>query len=182
MFTLIQSILKESVKEFNRQYVQDQEDALVLTDIKSIAKLMKLYHKDGIVEEISLLPENASDKERSAFMQIDCSSNFDKFLICAAMLVDDGISPDGLITLGTEAYPPRIDFSLGRRAGYSNPYDYSWFDEESGYNHKDCMDYLRQWYFSSEENRKHFLEYYEVAMEMQLDANMAWELSMQLWS
>lgn len=182
MFTLIQSILRESAKELNRQFVHEPEDTLVLTDIKTIAKLMELCHKDGIVEETSLLPENADDQERAAFRKIDCSNNFDKLLICAAMLVADGVSPDGLITLGTEAYPPRIDFGLGRRAGYSNPYDYSWFDEESEVSGMDCMDYLKQWYFSSEENREHFLEYYEVAMEMQLDGNTAWELSMQLWS
>lgn len=182
MFTLIQSILRESVKELNRRFVQEPEDTLVLADIKTIAKLMRLCRKDGVVEETSILPENAGGEERAAFMQIDCSNTFDKLLICAAMLVDDGVSPDGLITLGTEAYPPRIDFCLGRRAGYSNPYDYSWFDEESDYNGKDCMDYLRQWYFSDEENRRHFLEYYEVAMAMRLDGNTAWELSMQLRS
>lgn len=182
MFTLIQSILRESVKELNSQFVQEPEDTLVLVDIKTIAKLMTLCHKDGVVEETSILPENADEQERAAFMKIDCSNTFDKLLICAAMLVEDGVSPDGLITLGTEAYPPRIDFGLGRRAGYSNPYDYSWFDEESEVSGMDCMDYLRQWYFADEDNRKHFLEYYEVAMAIGLDGNTAWELSQQLWS
>lgn len=176
----MQSILRETVKQINNN-IQDSENQLVLTDLGSICTLMKLWHSDTILQENSLLPKNASDAEREAFNKINTSDMFDKLLMCACMLVEDGVSPDGIITLGTEAYPPRIDFGLGKRGGYCNPYDYSWFEEESKVTHMDCMDYVRQWYFADAKNREHFAKYYEVAAKTDMTPEMAWELIQEFW-
>lgn len=171
---MVKTLMGLVVNEFNNQ----SNESVVMADYTAIAKLIKLCLRD---KDRSVLSPHASEEERKAFDEIDHSNTFDKLLVCAAMLAGDGYGPEELETLGTKYYPPYLEWQLGLKDDYSNPYDMSWFDEESSFNHKDCMQYVRDWYSRSEENRKIFAEYYKVAKELHLTESKAWNLSMLIW-
>ena len=141
---------------------------------QDLAMLLHLFQQDAIIEETSLLPETAGEAERMAYMDMDFSPNFAKFLILAAMLVQDNQKPSAILRLGKQSYTG--SFSIER----SNPYNYSWFDQESEFNHKTCLDYVQAWYRRSEENQERFLQYYNLAKAMDLDEDMVWDM-VQEW-
>ena len=168
---IVKTLIGLVVDEFNNQ----SDESVVMTDYSAIAKIIKLCLRD---KDRSILSPHASEEERKAFDEINLSDTFDKLLVCAAMLADDGYGPEELETLGTEAYPPYLEYQLGMKDDYSNPYDMSWFEAESEFNNKDCMQYVKDWYNRTEENRKIFNEYYEAAKELHLTERKAWNLSM----
>ena len=63
-------------------------------------------------------------------------SDFEALFMLASMLVDDKKDPDTILELGTVGYSRRNKY--GR-----NPYDYSWFEEET--RDGDFLDSVKKW-------------------------------------
>ena len=142
----IMQIMQATIAEINSK--QEKEDQILMVSIKDFGELIDLFCKDAVRGEARILPDTASAKEEMQYMEADCSNTFDKLLVLAAMLVEDHMPAECVMTLGTTAY---------RGKNNNNPYDYSWFEGVVEESDKTMLDYVHQWYAAYEDNRKHFM-------------------------
>lgn len=143
----------------------EPEQQILFGTFAAFKELLDLWHRDAIMEETRILPATASAEESTQYMEQDCSSTFDKLLMLAAMLVDDGMPEEAIEDIPTEHYP----------TGGNNPYDYSWFDGEVECTGKTMLEYVADWYGAYEQNRRHFGRYYNLAKALGLTPDMVWD-------
>ena len=167
----IMQIMQATIAEINSK--QEKEDQILMVSIKDFGELIDLFCKDAVRGETRILPDTASAKEEMQYMEADCSNTFDKLLALAAMLVEDKMPAECIMSLGTTAY---------RGKNNNNPYDYSWFEGVVEESDKTMLDYVHQWYAAYEDNRKHFMRYYKLAERMGLTSDIVWEMCMAIYA
>lgn len=165
----IMQIMQATIAEVNSN--QENENQILMGSTRDFAEFIHLFCKDAVREETRILPDTAGAEERMQYEEEECSNTFDKLLMLAAMLVDDGMKPDCIMKIGTPSYH-----------GNNNPYCFSWFEGEVKKTGRTILQYVQRWFAAYADNRNHFMRYYRLAESLKLTPDIVWEMCMAIYS
>ena len=121
---------------------------------KDIAKYLDISETDAEVIETKYLHKEYFDLDE-IYKKDLLASEFELVFLLAAMLVDDNAKVDDIERLGTVGYKKNI--------GHSNPYDYSWYEEQfsdQDNDYEDVLEYIQEQYKHNDDFNKSFKEVY----------------------
>lgn len=121
---------------------------------KDIAKYLDISETDAEIIEMKYLHKEYFDLDEIYKKDLP-ATQFELVFLLASMLVDDNAKVDHIERLGTVGYKKEI--------GHSNPYDYSWYedefsDQDNDYN--DLLEYIKEQYKHNDNFNKSFKEVY----------------------
>lgn len=121
---------------------------------KDIAKYLGISETDAEVIESKYLHKEYFDLDEMYKKDLP-ATQFELVFLLASMLVDDNAKVDHIERLGTVGYKKEI--------GHSNPYDYSWYEEEfsdQDNDYEDVLIYIQEQYKHNDDFNKSFKEVY----------------------
>jgi len=121
---------------------------------QDIAKYLRISEQDAETLESKYLHAEYFDLDEMYKKDLP-ATQFELVFLLASMLVDDNVKVDYIERLGTVGYKKDI--------GHSNPYDYSWYEEQfsdQDNDYEDVLEYIQEQYKHNNDFNKLFKEVY----------------------